>query len=220
MTRRSPLAISWHQSSSSPHSPRSPPLGGARRTQQELTRQLEEKGLALGGARDLEPERHRRNALMEQMITATLDNARMVDQVLLPRADTAVAQADQRRQRSRARGSARPRGPPVRAACAASMVRMMGGDDGSSPGARCPDDVHVGARWARCGEVRRRSATGSSGRAPSWRRRRGPKLPGDHRRPRRRQFRAELQTGDRRPAPGRGARPPARHRVGRGPDED
>jgi two-component system, NtrC family, sensor histidine kinase HydH len=59
----------------------------ARRTQQELTRQLGEKGLALAGALEISSRNAiLSNALMEEMITQRLlDNARMVDQVLLSR---------------------------------------------------------------------------------------------------------------------------------------
>ena len=62
-------------------------LSEARRTQQELTRQLDEKGLALAGALEISSRNAiLSNALMEEMITQRLlDNARMVDQVLLSR---------------------------------------------------------------------------------------------------------------------------------------
>jgi len=62
-------------------------LSEALRTQQELTRQLEEKGLALAGALEISSRNAiLSNALMEEMITQRLlDNARMVDQVLLSR---------------------------------------------------------------------------------------------------------------------------------------
>src|SRR6266545_266621 len=65
-------------------------LSEALRTQQELTRQLDEKGLALAGALEISSRNAiLSNALMEEMITQRLlDNARMVDQVLLsPPAD-------------------------------------------------------------------------------------------------------------------------------------
>ena len=59
----------------------------ARRTQEELSRQLEEKGLALADA--LETSSRNAilgNALMEEMIAQRLlDNARLVDQLLLSR---------------------------------------------------------------------------------------------------------------------------------------
>ena len=62
-------------------------LSEALRTQQELTRQLDEKGLALAGALEISSRNAiLSNALMEEMITQRLlDNARMVDQVLLSR---------------------------------------------------------------------------------------------------------------------------------------
>lgn len=62
-------------------------LSEARRTQQELTRQLDEKGLALAGALEISSRNAiLSNALMEEMITQRLlDNARMVDQLLLSR---------------------------------------------------------------------------------------------------------------------------------------
>ena len=62
-------------------------LSEALRTQQELTRQLDEKGLALAGALEISSRNAiLSNALMEEMITRRLlDNARMVDQVLLSR---------------------------------------------------------------------------------------------------------------------------------------
>jgi signal transduction histidine kinase len=63
-------------------------ISEALRTQQELTRQLDEKGIALIGALEISSRNAiLANALMEQMITQRLlDNARMVDQVLLSRA--------------------------------------------------------------------------------------------------------------------------------------
>jgi two-component system sensor histidine kinase HydH len=67
-------------------------ISEALRTQQELTRQLDEKGLALAGALEISSRNAiLSNALMEEMITQRLlDNARMVDQVLLSRpADSA-----------------------------------------------------------------------------------------------------------------------------------
>ena len=62
-------------------------ISEALRTQQELTRQLDEKGLALAGALEISSRNAiLSNALMEEMITQRLlDNARMVDQVLLSR---------------------------------------------------------------------------------------------------------------------------------------
>jgi signal transduction histidine kinase len=62
-------------------------LSEARRTQQELTRQLAERGLALAGALEISSRNAIvSNALMEQVITQRLlDNARMVDQLLLSR---------------------------------------------------------------------------------------------------------------------------------------
>ncbi|HUO64256.1 MAG TPA: ATP-binding protein [Terriglobales bacterium] len=62
-------------------------ISEALRTQQELTRQLEEKGRALIGALEISSRNAvLANALLEQMITQRLlDNARMVDQVLLSR---------------------------------------------------------------------------------------------------------------------------------------
>ncbi len=62
-------------------------ISEALRTQQELTRQLEEKGRALIGALEISSRNAvLANALLEQMITQRLlDNARMVDQVLLAR---------------------------------------------------------------------------------------------------------------------------------------
>jgi signal transduction histidine kinase len=62
-------------------------LSEALRTQQELTRQLGEKGLALAGALEISSRNAiLSNALLEEMITQRLlDNARMVDQVLLSR---------------------------------------------------------------------------------------------------------------------------------------
>src|SRR3970040_156387 len=62
-------------------------LSEALRTQQELTRQLDEKGLALAGALEISSRNAiLSNALMEEMITQRLlDNARMVTRVLLPR---------------------------------------------------------------------------------------------------------------------------------------
>ena len=62
-------------------------IAEALRTQQELTRQLEEKGRALIGALEISSRNAvLANALLEQMITQRLlDNARMVDQVLLSR---------------------------------------------------------------------------------------------------------------------------------------
>jgi two-component system, NtrC family, sensor histidine kinase HydH len=62
-------------------------LSEALRTQQELTRQLEEKGLALAGALEISSRNAiLSNALLEETITQRLlDNARMVDQVLLSR---------------------------------------------------------------------------------------------------------------------------------------
>jgi signal transduction histidine kinase len=62
-------------------------ISEALRTQQELTRQLEERGLALAGALEVSTRNAiLASALVEQMITQRLlDNARMVDQVLLSR---------------------------------------------------------------------------------------------------------------------------------------
>jgi two-component system sensor histidine kinase HydH len=62
-------------------------LSEALRTQQELTRQLDEKGLALAGALEISSRNAiLSNALLEETITQRLlDNARMVDQVLLSR---------------------------------------------------------------------------------------------------------------------------------------
>jgi signal transduction histidine kinase len=62
-------------------------ISEALRTQQELRRQLDEKGLALAGALEISSRNAiLSNALMEEMITQRLlDNARMVDQVLLSR---------------------------------------------------------------------------------------------------------------------------------------
>ena len=62
-------------------------ISEALRTQQELARQLGERGLALAGALEISSRNAiLANALMEQMITQRLlDNARMVDQVLLSR---------------------------------------------------------------------------------------------------------------------------------------
>ncbi len=59
----------------------------ARRTQQELTRQLEEKGLALAEAIETSSRSAiQGNALMEEMIAQRLlDNARLIDQLLLSR---------------------------------------------------------------------------------------------------------------------------------------
>ena len=62
-------------------------ISEALRTQQELTRQLCERGLALAGALEISSRNAiRASALVEQVITQRLlDNARMVDQVLLSR---------------------------------------------------------------------------------------------------------------------------------------
>ena len=62
-------------------------LSTALRTQQELRRQLEEKGRALAEALDISSRNAiRSNALMEEMIAQRLlDNARLVDQLLLSR---------------------------------------------------------------------------------------------------------------------------------------
>jgi two-component system sensor histidine kinase HydH len=62
-------------------------LSAALRTQQELRRQLEEKGGALAGALDISSRNAiLSNALMEEMIAQRLlDNARLVDQLLLSR---------------------------------------------------------------------------------------------------------------------------------------
>ena len=62
-------------------------ISEALRTQQELTRQLGERGLALAGALEISSRNAiLANALIEQMITQRLlDNARMVDQILLSR---------------------------------------------------------------------------------------------------------------------------------------
>lgn len=62
-------------------------LSTALRTQQELRRQLEEKGEALAEALDISSRNAiRSNALMEEMIAQRLlDNARLVDQLLLSR---------------------------------------------------------------------------------------------------------------------------------------
>jgi len=59
----------------------------ALRTQQELTRQLEDKGRALADALETSSRNAiRGNALMEEMVTQRLlDNARLVDQLLLTR---------------------------------------------------------------------------------------------------------------------------------------
>lgn len=60
-------------------------LSLARRTEQELTRQLEEKGRALAGALEISSRNAiQGNALIEEMIARRLlDNARLIDQLLL-----------------------------------------------------------------------------------------------------------------------------------------
>ena len=60
-------------------------VSAARRTQQELSRQLEEMGLALASALEASSQSAiRGNALMEEMLgQRLLDNARLLDQVLL-----------------------------------------------------------------------------------------------------------------------------------------
>jgi signal transduction histidine kinase len=62
-------------------------FSSARRTRQELARQLEERGLALTGAVEVASQHAiRGNALIEEMIAQRLlDNARLIDQLLLAR---------------------------------------------------------------------------------------------------------------------------------------
>ena len=113
-------------------------LSEALRTQQELTRQLDEKGLALAGALEISSRNAiLSNALMEEMITQRLlDNARMVDQVLLSR----PADPEWLKRVSAANGLARvdlldragrpyePPAPPT------PPFPMMGGMMGRAPG--------------------------------------------------------------------------------------
>ena len=134
-------------------------LSEALRTQQELTRQLEEKGLALAGALEISSRNAiLSNALMEEMITQRLlDNARMVDQVLLSR----PADPEWLKRISAANGLARvelldragrPYEPPRR------RPRRLhdAGHDGTAAGARrprprsgTPEMMYMwGRRWA------------------------------------------------------------------------
>ena len=124
----------------------------ARRTQQELTRQLGEKGLALAGALEISSRNAiLSNTLMEEMITQRLlDNARMVDQVLLSRpadpewlkrvsAANGLARVDLL---DRAGGPYEPPPPP----------RMMGGMMGRPPATPAEAEerrAHMMYMWGR-----------------------------------------------------------------------
>ena len=151
----------------------------ARRTQEELSRQLEEKGLALADA--LETSSRNAilgNALMEEMIAQRLlDNARLVDQLLLSRPFDAGWLGEIRAMNRLARDrAARPRRPSVHAAAAPPPPRMMGMMGRPPPrrhGGRSERRAMMmymwGRRWsppsARGTRSRPRSATASSGRA-------------------------------------------------------
>jgi signal transduction histidine kinase len=137
-------------------------LSEALRTQQELTRQLDEKGLALAGALEISSRNAiLSNALMEEMITQRLlDNARMVDQVLLSR----PADPEWLKRISVANGLARvdlldragrPYEPPASPTPPPPSFPMMGGMMGRAPGP--PAEVQErharmmymwGRRWA------------------------------------------------------------------------
>jgi len=122
-------------------------LSEALRTQHELTRQLDEKGLALAGALEISSRNAiLSNALMEEMITQRLlDNARMVDQVLLSR----PADPQWLKRVSAANGLARvdlldragrPYEPPPPPASPPPPFPMMGGMMGRAPGT--PAEAH------------------------------------------------------------------------------
>jgi len=115
-------------------------ISEALRTQQELTRQLDEKGVALAGALEISSRNAiLSNALMEEMITQRLlDNARMVDQVLLSR----PADPEWLKRVSAANGLARvelldragrPYEPPPPTPPPSMMTGMMGREPGTGP---------------------------------------------------------------------------------------
>ena len=135
-------------------------LIAARRTQEELLRQLEEKGLALAEALETSSRSAiRGNALMEEMIAQRLfDNARLVDQLLLSRAFEPgllkeISEANRLRRIDLLDRDGRPYTPPP-----ARMMRGMEGPRGMVPGPQSPEHRQEmmrymwGRRWSGAGD--------------------------------------------------------------------
>lgn len=132
-------------------------VSSALRTQRELSRQLEEKGLALAEALETASRSAiRGNALMEEMIAQRLlDNARLIDQLLLsrPLGTEALREIGAANRLSRVElldHDGRPYTPPSPAR-GMVMERMMGSLRGGEipPGHREMMMYMWGRRWGR-----------------------------------------------------------------------
>ena len=130
----------------------------ARRTQQELTRQLEQKGRALAEAVEIASRSAiAGNALMEEMIAQRLlDNARLIDELLRarpldPEALAGIRTANRLRRVDLLDRDGRPRTPPPPPPRGMMMGPMMGGPGDGPPAERHREMMRFfwGRRWGR-----------------------------------------------------------------------